>query len=164
MKISLISRFLIPLLGLCLAGSAHASIKNDLDKEASQMTSLAASTSIQDAVKSANQNPSQKPNLSGLNNNDLAKKLADIQKNSSMTIIGMMVTDNTGNSLGQTIPAKTLNYRFASSFVSAKITQPKITTRMKVSFSPNPVARIIVPVLDQDKVIGTLTEWIKSDS
>ncbi len=156
--------------GLSGINTAHASIKTDLQQEATRLSTFAASSDIQNAVKKGNQDSNQNSNqkinkadLTDLTSNDLSKKLSDNQQSSSMKIVGSMVTDAKGNSLGQTVPAKSINYRFAENFIKAQSSNPKITSRIKTSFNPTPVARIVVPVLDSSQsnsIIGTVTEWV----
>ncbi len=166
-------------LGLSMSNHANAAepvtIKATLQQEAVNLSTLAQNTQIQSAVKLANSttsNPANKPSKadldklkSTLTTNPLSQKLAELQKSSSLKVVGMMVTDKNGNSLGQTMPAKILNHPQAAKFVSTQIHTPKINSRVKVSFNPTPVARITVGILDSsnnNQVMGTLTEWVNT--
>lgn len=143
---------------------AHATIKNDLQEEATRLTQFANTPDIQTIVKTANQNNNTKTNSADLINNSIAKKLSDNQQNSSLKIIGSMMSNNQGDSLGQTMSTSATHFRFAENYIKTGSTEPKISTRQKVSFNPTPVARIIVPITDSSdnkQIIGCLTEWIE---
>jgi len=160
--------------------SKTGSIKSSLQQEAINLSNLAADQTIVSAVQTSNQNQEQNKNQdqdktkklsksesekikTNLSNNPLSQKLLDSQKTNQLKIMGLMVTDKNGNSLGQTMPVKTINHPAAAKFVTGQIQNPKITQRVKISFSPKPVSKITVGILDPNnskQVIGTLTEWI----
>lgn len=161
--------------------TAQASIKNNLQDEAARLVPLTQSNLIQQALASnininSNSNTPETMNTQNQNtliNNSLGKYLQDFQKNQPakppLKIVGLMVTDENGHSLGQTIETKNrgTTYRFATNYIEHNSKdqnkpEPKITQRIKISFSEKPVSRIIVPVLNQNKLIGTLTEWLRT--
>lgn len=152
------------------AANNTISTKASLQQEAVVLNTLAQDKTIQAAVQTANQTKSNKPSKSdleklksGLNSTPVAQRLLEAQKASQLKIVGMLVTDKNGNSLGQTMPAKILTHPMAAKFVSGQIKTPKITQKVKVAFNPSPVSRITVGILDasnNNQVVGTLTEWI----